>query len=415
MLSDNYIDNQYSKINLPVFVIKKLFRYINKILFSSYIFCRHLLLLNNNKNKIIFYVVTKNNFDSLYPVYNEIKKNSIMLSSDYRLAKNTVLLPQIVPLIVSIIFIPNFINNFIKSVPNVRKRIILYFDDILLSMGFTKFVKYYLKILKPKAIVFSNFHSFLARPLIKSAEQINIPCFYIQHSAVTEIFPSLDSCYALLEGTDSLKKYYPNGYSKEKVFLIGNPKFDEHKKNINTNNKVKKIGICSTPTMDKNQILELIDKGKDIFTNDSIIFRPHPSDHISKKYFNLSIIDSIEYSDPLKEDTFQFLKNVDAIISGNSSVLLDAAILNVFPILWRDYRATIKYNDEEDPNDKYGFVKNGLAIGCDSIDQINECLKAVIDEKPNVRSKAKYYVENINTEWDDSSANYAATIIRNNI
>ena len=41
-----------------------------------------------------------------------------------------------------------------------------------------------------------------------------------------------------------------------------------------------------------------------------------------------------------------------------------------------------KYNENEDPNDKYGFVKNGLAIGCDSIDQINAWLKVIIDKKP---------------------------------
>ena len=106
---------------------------------------------------------------------------------------------------------------------------------------------------------------------------------------------------------------------------------------------------------------------------------------------------------------------MDAIISGNSSVLLDAAMMNVFPIFLRDLNAINKYNEKEDPNDKYGFVKNGLAIGCDSIDQINACLKVIIDKKPNIRSKASYYVENINREWDGHSAHYAAKIIKNNI
>ena len=167
--------------------------------------------------------------------------------------------------------------------------------------------------------------------------------------------------------------------------------------------------------MNKDQVLKLIEEQKEVFSNDSIIFRPHPSDRITQKYKNQSIIDSVSYSDPLKENTFQFLRNVDAIISGNSSVLLDAAIMNVFPILWRDSHATNKYNENEDPNDKYGFVKNGLAIGCNSIDEINECLKVIIDKKPNVSSKANYYVENINTEWDGSSSHYAASIIKNNI
>ena len=415
MLSDNYIDNQYSTINLSVYAFKKIFRYIKKILFHFYVFFRHYSSIKDQKNKIIFYAITKNNFDSLYPVYKEIKKYSIMLSSDYRLARNAVLLPQIIPLIISIFLTPVFLKNIFHSAPKVRKRIILYLDDILLSMGFTIFVNYYLKLLKPKAIVFANYHSFPARSLIKSAECMNIPCFYIQHSAITGIFPPIISSYALLEGKDSLKKYYPNGYSKNKVFLIGSPKFDEHKENINTNDRVKKIGICSTPSMNKDQVLKLIEKQKEVFSNDSIIFRPHPSDRITQKYKNQSTIDSVSYSDPLKENTFQFLRNVDAIISGNSSVLLDAAIMNVFPILWRDLNAINKYNENEDPNDKYGFVKNGLAIGCDSIDQINECLIVIIDEKPNVRSKAKYYVENINTKWDGRSAHFAATIIKKNI
>lgn len=415
MLSDKYIDDQYSTINVTVYVLKKIFRYFKKIVFNIYVFFRHYSPFKSQKNKIIFYATTKNNFDSLYPVYKKIKKNSIMLSSDYRLARNAILLPQIVPLIISIFLTSVLLKNILDSVPKVRQRIILYLDDTLLSMGFIIFVKYYLKLLKPKAIVFANYHSFFVRPLIKSAEGMNIPCFYIQHSAITEIFPPIISSYALLEGKDSLKKYYPNGYSKNKVFLIGSPKFDEHKENVNTNDHVKKIGICSTPSMNKDQVLKLIEKQKEVFSNDSIIFRPHPSDHINNKYKNQSIIDSVNYSDPLKEETFQFLRNVDAIISGNSSVLLEAAMMNVFPILLRDLNAINKYNENEDPNDKYGFVKNGLAIGCDSIDQINECLIVIIDEKPNVRSKAKYYVENINTKWDGRSAHFAATIIKKNI
>ena len=56
MLSDNYINNQYSIINLPVHVLKKIFRYISKILFSFYNFCRHYSSIKNQKHKIIFYL-----------------------------------------------------------------------------------------------------------------------------------------------------------------------------------------------------------------------------------------------------------------------------------------------------------------------------------------------------------------------
>ena len=78
-----------------------------------------------------------------------------------------------------------------------RKRYLLYLDEILLSMGFRAVAFTYLKFLKPKAIIYANDHSFYSRILIKHAEELNIPCFYIQHSAVTEIFPPIISSYAL--------------------------------------------------------------------------------------------------------------------------------------------------------------------------------------------------------------------------
>ena len=102
MLSDKYIDDQYTTINIPVHVLKKIFRYIKKILFHFYVSFRHYSSIKDQKNKIIYYAITKNNFDSLYPVYMETKKNSVMISSDNRLAKNAVLLPQIFPLIFTI-------------------------------------------------------------------------------------------------------------------------------------------------------------------------------------------------------------------------------------------------------------------------------------------------------------------------
>ncbi len=36
-------------------------------------------------------------------------------------------------------------------------------------------------------------------------------------------------------------------------------------------------------------------------------------------------------------------------------------------------------------------------------------------KKPDVRTNASFYIENINTDWDGQSADYAATIIKNNI
>ena len=413
MLSDNYIDNQYSTINLPVYAFKKIFRYVKKIIFYFYVFFRYYSSIKDQKNKVIFYAITKNNFDSLCPVYKEIKKYSIMLTTDYRLARNAVLVPQIIPLIISILLTPVFLKNIFQSVPKVRKRIILYLDDILLSMGFTIFVKYYLKLLKPKAIVFANDHSFPTRSLIKSAERMNIPCFYIQHSAVTDIFPPIISSYALLEGEDSLKKYYPDGYSTNKVFLIGSPKFDEHKENINMNDRVKKIGLCSTPTLDKEEMIELIKLLQNKFSPENIYFRPHPTEIRIKKYYKFIKSSQINISNSLSEGSYQFLNKVDVVISGNSSILLEAALFNIYPIYWDSILSESKYNEK--PYDKYGFVEGGIAHSVDSKENIVGLLNDLHVKKPNVRYKTKLYCDTVGTKWDGKSTDLAVQIISNKI
>jgi len=413
MLNNNYVDKKSSEINLFVDVTNKIFKYVKKLLLHFFIFIKHFPYSKNYSNKIIFYTISTNNYDSLFPVYKALEKDSIIISSDYRLANKAVLLPMIIPLIISIFFIPLLIINTVYTNLKIRKRILLYLDDILLSMGFNYFVKHYLKILNPTAIIFSHDHTFYARSLIKSAEAINIPCFYIQHSAITNNFPPINSSYALLEGKDSLKKYYPNGHPKDQVFLIGSPKFDKHLNHINNKTIADKIGICSTSSMDKNQVIRLIDEIKNKIDSNKIYFRPHPAEMINNKYNDYQSFNDFRYSNPLHEDSYNFLRNIDVVITGNSSILLEAAMMNVYPILWRDSKSITKYND--DPADKYGFIKNGLAVPCDSISEIIDCLDKVKMKKPDIRANASFYIENINTDWDGQSVDYAATIIKNNI
>lgn len=413
LLSDNYIDKLYSKQKPLLLIFVKLNKFIQKFIFHFFLSILKIKKFFLPRNKIIFYTISKNNYDSLEPIYKKLIKNSIFLSSDFRLSKNTFLFPLIIPIIISFLFIPSIIINIIKESRMNKKRYLLFFNDILLSIGFKSFITFYLKLLKPKAIIFANDHSFYARMLVKAAGKKNIPCFYIQHSAVTNIFPKIISNFALLEGKDSLVKYYNSEQLEKGVYLIGSPKFDKHYNKINNNKKIKSIGICSTDSMDKDQVLELIYMVKNKFNKNTIYFRPHPGERISSKYKNNKILDNINYSDPLKEDSFDFLKKVDVVISGNSSIILESTMMNVYPILWLDSKATSKYNDN--PNDKYGFIQNGLSFPHKTINEINDRLNQLLINKPEVRSKARYYIENINTDWDGKSSEFAAKIISENI
>lgn len=412
MLNDDYVNNQYSNINIIFYIFKKASRYICRVVFHFIIFFKYFPVKLFDKKEIIFFSITKNNFDSLSPVQKKLKYLSTSISSNYRLGRHATILPMVIPMVLSILFIPMLIQLIIKCNQQNRKRIILYIDEILLSMGYRSFIKYFLKMFKPKKIVFANDHIFRSRVLVKMAESMDIPCFYIQHSAITDIFPPIISSYALLEGKDSLEKYYPNGCTTKNVHLIGSPKFDNYINHINKNEKVEKIGICSTASMDKTQVVNLINKIHDQLNSIEISFRPHPREINQKKYNGLFNHYHIHYSNSLKEDSYHYLSNIDVIISGNSSILLEAAMLNVYPILWLDNNSITKYKDN--PMDKYGFIKNGLVRQCTSIMEIIKLIELIKFKKPNIRSFASQYIDNIGTELEGNASMAAAIIIRTN-
>lgn len=412
MLNDDYVNNQYSNINIIFYIFKKASRYICRVVFHFIIFFKYFPKNLFNEKKIIFFSISKNNYDSLLPVQEIFKNSSISLSPNFRLGRKSIIIPLIIPLMVSLFFIPKLVVLYLKCNHQNRRRIILYIDVILLSMGYNIFIKYYLKLLKPKKIVYANDHGHFSRILVKRAESIGIPCFYIQHAAVTNIFPKIISSYALLEGKDSLNKYSPNRYQMKNVYLIGSPKFDKFINHVNTNKKVESIGICSTGSMDKIQIAKLIEAIKDNYGHFKIIFRPHPKEEIQKKYKGIIKSNSIIYSNSTIEDSYHYLRNVDIVISGNSSILLEAAVMNVYPINWIDPNSVSKFKDN--PIDKYGFNKSKLVRQCHTIEEIIGLIELIKFEKPNVRSLAKYYIDTIGTKSEGNSSLLAANIIRNN-
>ena len=256
MLSDEYIEDKYNEKHTIIHVFNSILIYIKKIGFHFFLLFTTAFFSKNINKKIIIFSTSLNNEVALSPIKEQLNE-SIQLTKDYRLKRNGYLFPMFPPLVLSMILLPVFIYLFIKSNKKEKKRLLLFSHDILLSIGYDICVKYYLKYLSPKGIVFSNDHIFYTRSLIKHAKKKEIHSFYIQHSAVTEIFPPIISSFALLEGLESHRKYFPNGEISNNSFLIGSPKFDKYSNCINDNEKVSAIGICSTQSMNKDEVIIL--------------------------------------------------------------------------------------------------------------------------------------------------------------
>ena len=356
------------------------------------------LFVNNNipKNKIWFYSISSNNYNALKAIYKEIddaifvSPYSIKYNKEYHCFKCNfrfkfwydILFP---------------INLFVYSLRHPLKD--LHFFDLFFKVnGLFKESIRVLRYHKPTAIVFANDHEIIPRSILLAAKKLGIKTFYVQHAAVSKYFPPLLFDWALLEGEDSKQKYLENGVTNSNIELIGMPKFDKHISEVNTNTKLKKLGIAYNAMDDLHIVKNLAQELSLYFSDLEIIIRPHPSD------LRKLDLEQVFESNPKKENSFEFLSKIDALIAADSSIHLEAVLMNVY---------SISYSFTSKPAiDYYGFIKKGLVEHIDSKGELKEKISNLKMEKPNIQQRALYYNADIGSKFYGQSSRQAALIIK---
>jgi len=356
-------------------------------------FLKLFIMIRIPKNKIWFFSISSNNYESLKLIQANVN-DSIFITpfsfksrekAGYHLNFNRKFLYDL--------FFPVSLFFFKGSQNKVKFYDLFFKTNGLYSEGLRL-----LKKSRPKAIIFANDHEIIPRAVLKAAKALEVPTFYIQHAAVSQYFPVLDFDYALLEGQDSKDKYLGIGETNSKIHLVGMPKFDEHINHVNQSTTIENIGIAFNTMDELGYVLEIVRKLKDSFPKINFIIRPHPSDERK-----LNLLDDIEISNAKKETAFNFLKRVDAIIAGESSILLEAAMLNVYPMCFGF--SNVKFLDY------YGFVKNNLVQYFDKVEDLNLEIKKLFFKKPNIQERAMYFNAAINTEFYGKSSLKCSQII----
>ncbi|MAO66100.1 MAG: hypothetical protein CL666_13985 [Balneola sp.] len=256
----------------------------------------------------------------------------------------------------------------------------------------------YLKKYNPKAIIFSNDHSVEQRALLLAAKECGIKTIYIQHASVTKYFPPLKFDLSLLEGQDAYDKYKSIGSIEGKVELVGMPKFDEYVEYRSDKDTIDRIGVCFNMTDRIGDVEKTTKFLVQEFPDIEFYLRPHPRE--SRNFY----VNGVKLSDSKKTNAFQFLKNVDAIIAGNTSIHLEAAIFNVLPIY---YSFSNKGNA-----DSYGYTENGLTVHAKSKEEIIGIIEKYKSGRPEVYRKAKYYNSAIDTSNEGKIKILVADILK---
>lgn len=377
---------------------------------------------------VCLFSFSENQYYSIEQILKELKKEKINHSSlitnsifkknnNYKYSIPIKFNLKII-LISFILFFSRGIPLYFKLKKKSEKKYLMYFNQICKAYIF---VPYFLNLLqksKPKLIIVSNDHVVNSRSLRISAEILNIKTLYIQHASVTNLFPPLEFDYALLDGNKSFNIYKEcNNNIKKKnllkfklkncqIFLTGQKKqiLKKNKKNLNK----KIIGLAINKLDSFNLVQDLVEKI--IKLNYKCILRTHPSQDLifinkiknsnfyKKKMFTLSLGD--------REKISTYFMKIDLLISGNSSIHIEAA-LGGLPTFYYKLEEKVKKKDY------YGFIEEGISKNVDKIthEMINKSLKD-IENSTKRKQSIKKYSSTYSTIWEGYENQLTVNIVK---
>jgi len=367
-------------------------RAINAVLKSVknalYYFSKKAIYQKKLVNAHWIYVIGNNNLNSLTFIEQKIDHPVFVTPFDF--SKIGIPIIQL--------FLPFHFFYFLKNMPTLINLINLEkypvcrcWDAAVRAVGQYEACLFLLKKYRPRAISFSNDHMIEARALLLAANYLKIPTFYIQHACVRPDFPPLKFSVSFLEGQDSLDKYQKSGPIEGAIKLVGVPRItpylDQRKKVIPKadQQKMAAIGLCANLLDPSDSIEQLLRALKKHFPDQSITYRPHPSDRRK-----IEIPSGVAISNSREENPFKFLLEQDIVIAGNTSIHYEAALLNVQAIYY-------KFDPESKTEDMYDFVKNGLVTEATTEIELIHQLKNMGSDQVLATDKVRYYDATIGT------------------
>lgn len=249
-----------------------------------------------------------------------------------------------------------------------------------------------LRRFRPSIIVMSNDHLPFYRALSLAARAEGIPTVYLQHAPVAEDFPALLNDLALLDGQDAYDKYHRPGLPAPagKVLVTGKASYDAFAHLKQEGNKVKVVGIAYAMADEPACVAETVTRLCAAFPEIRFIVRKHPLD---VRPLSLPVSRNITLSDARATPVFEFLQQLDVLVAGESGIHLEGALLNV-PSVYYQFLMNPGV-----PGDNYGLLAKELMPHARSVTEVESILEKYKKQRPDVRSRAGYFVANLEGEW----------------
>ncbi|MBK8905699.1 MAG: hypothetical protein IPM53_31240 [Anaerolineaceae bacterium] len=349
------------------------------------------------KGEKLFFAVHRNEHSALQPILESFQNSKLL--GVYEVGEK---FPLFWAYIYALSFFPLVIFRYFQETPEMRETYRYVLDDYWLAYGYYIYARQLLANKQPSVLVMANDHLMWTRALLQAARNEKVPTIYVQHASVTTNFPPLAFDYALLDGMEAAEKYAICGASSTRVYLVGIPKFDKYQKFINSFDKVNRVGVCVNPLNTPEDLSSLAEVLKQRVSELQIVLRPHPADTRLASWIAFAQGHGWQFSDGRTKTAVEFLSNVDAIIAGESNILLEAALMNVVPLYYDFFGQNM---------DWYGFQKNGLVTCYYEPDDVVKELLNLSSHKPDIRHRAKRFCATIGTRYDGRSQFIASQLI----
>jgi len=247
-------------------------------------------------------------------------------------------------------YFPLIIGHYLSSGRYNRTVFRKCWESVIRGYGYYYIYKKWLKKNSKhvKIVVVANDHVFNFRAISMAAKKNGIKTVYIPHSSVTKNFPPLEFDYAFLEGERMKEIYDSLGSYSTQIFFSGPFRYFDYLKKKPTSLEENVIGLCIKT---RDNLDDYHDYIKLLLTVDNvkIVLRPHPSE---KRNIQGLIKDCrVALSDAKVDRSLDFLSNLSVLISGSSNILLEALMMDVYPIF---------FDSLGNGWDNYSFVENGV-------------------------------------------------------
>jgi hypothetical protein len=347
----------------------------------------------------VFFASSKNEYDSLSPIANGLARGRFI--GHFGRGARTFNLAT--AYLFGLLFLPLVLIRWHAARGYKRRSFSYSLDQYMIGYGTYCVARWWLRSTRPQLIVVSNHIAAVNRALLRAARDEQVPTLYFLHATISDVYPSLNTDYSLLEGMDTLLKYDKLGNTSSRVFLVGMAKHDRFRDSINTRERVSAVGLCINGLDPTERVEELCRCLAESFRSLKVILRPHPADRRGRLWKELADRHGFGFSDWQKENAFEFLTRTDVNIAGDSGIHLEAALSNVVPFY---------YPFDGKAHDMYSFLRNGLVDYAADTAGFAEWLRELESRgKPAVRQRAKLYCATVGTQWDWRSTELSLAVV----